>query len=66
MGPMRISAAEVGMLMLLETATGPLWIWIWLNEAPSKKALEGGSLVVGTLLIHGFIKWRSTRVNALD
>ena len=54
------------MLMLLETATGPLWIWIWLNEAPSKKALEGGSLVVGTLLIHGFIKWRSTRVNALD
>lgn len=65
-GPMRISAAEVGMLMLLETATGPLWIWIWLHEAPSKKALEGGSLVVGTLLIHGFIKWRSTRVNILD
>ena len=65
MGPMRISAAEVGMLMLLETAAGPLWIWVWLNEAPSKKALEGGSLVIGTLLVHGFIKWRQSRMKIL-
>lgn len=65
-GPMRISAAEVGMLMLLETAAGPLWIWIWLNEAPSKKALEGGCLVIGTLLLHGFIWWRISKANVLQ
>ena len=61
-GPMRIPAAEVGMLMLLETAAGPLWIWLVLNEVPSTKALEGGSIVIGTLLIHGLIRWRSNRV----
>lgn len=57
-GPMRIPAAEVGMLMLLETAMGPLWIWIWLAEIPNRSALEGGAVVVGTLLIHGLIQWR--------
>jgi len=61
-GPMRIPAAEVGMLMLLETAAGPLWIWLVLNEVPSTKALQGGSVVIATLLIHGLVRWRSKRV----
>jgi len=61
---MRIPAAEVGMLMLLETAAGPLWIWLWLNELPSTAALEGGTVVIGTLLIHGLIQWRRHRVKA--
>ncbi|EDM68455.1 hypothetical protein PE36_03486 [Moritella sp. PE36] len=61
-GPMRIPAAEVGMLMLLETAAGPLWIWLVLNEVPSTKALQGGSVVIATLLIHGLIRWRSNKV----
>ena len=64
LGPMRISAAEVGMLMLLETATGPLWIWLCLNEAPGRRAVEGGIVVVTTLLIHGWIKWRKQRAVA--
>ncbi len=59
--PMRIPAAEVGMLMLLETAAGPLWIWIWLNEVPAGPALQGGAVVIGTLLIHGLIQWRRNR-----
>lgn len=58
LGPMRIPAAEVGMLMLLETAAGPLWIWLVLHEQPSPQALQGGSVVIGTLLIHGLIQWR--------
>ena len=61
LGPMRIPAAEVGMLMLLETACGPLWIWLLLNEIPSREALEGGSVVIATLLIHGLIRWRKNR-----
>jgi len=64
LGPMRIPAAEVGMLMLLETAAGPIWIWFWLNEVPSREALEGGSVVVGTLLIHGLIQWWRNRARA--
>ncbi|MEH6578035.1 MAG: DMT family transporter [Amphritea sp.] len=57
-GPMRIPAAEVGMLMLLETAMGPLWVWVWMHEAPSLNILQGGALIIGTLLIHGLIQWR--------
>ncbi|MBE9396084.1 DMT family transporter [Pontibacterium sp. N1Y112] len=58
LGPMRIPAAEVSMLMLLETAMGPLWTWLWLDEVPGVQALQGGAVVIGTLLVHGFIQWR--------
>ncbi len=58
-GPMRIPAAEVGMLMLLETAVGPVWVWLVLNDIPSATAVQGGSLVVGTLLLHSLYQWRS-------
>lgn len=61
-GPMRIPAAEVGMLMLLETAVGPVWVWLVLSEAPSATAVQGGSLVVGTLLLHSLYQWRTNRV----
>ena len=62
-GPMRIPAAEVGMLMLLETAVGPLWVWLILSEEPSPTAVQGGSLVIGTLLLHSLYQWRRHRLN---
>ncbi|MBN0985990.1 DMT family transporter [Amphritea pacifica] len=58
LGPTRISAAEVGMLMLLETACGPLLVWLFIGEEPSLAALQGGALVIITLLIHGYIRWK--------
>ena len=64
-GPMRIPAAEVGMLMLLETAVGPFWVWLFLSEEPSSKALQGGSLVIGTLLLHSLHQWRQNRLKAI-
>ena len=61
-GPMRIPAAEVGMLMLLETAVGPLWVWLVLSEEPGSAALQGGTLVIGTLLLHSLYQWRRNRL----
>ncbi|MDC9720005.1 MAG: DMT family transporter [Gammaproteobacteria bacterium] len=61
-GPMRIPAAEVGMLMLLETAVGPLWVWLFLNEEPGSAAMQGGSIVIGTLLLHSLYQWRHHRL----
>ena len=68
LGPMRIPAAEVGMLMLLETAAGPFWVWLWLNEPPNSAALQGGSVVILTLLLHGLFRWRvdQRRVKSID
>jgi len=48
--------------MLLETALGPLWVWLILSEEPSSTALQGGSLVIGTLLLHSLYQWRRNRL----
>jgi drug/metabolite transporter (DMT)-like permease len=56
LGPKRIPAAEVGMLMLLETVIGPIWVWMFLDLAPSTAALQGGGLVVITLILHAIIR----------
>lgn len=58
LGPTQIPAAEVGMLMLLETACGPLLVWLFIGEAPSSAALQGGAVVITTLLLHGGWQWR--------
>lgn len=45
-GPRYITSAEVSLMMLLETAFGPLWVWLALGEAPAKTALIGGAIIV--------------------
>jgi len=45
-GPRHIGAAEVSLLMLLETAFGPLWVWLIMNEVPATTALIGGAIIV--------------------
>ncbi len=57
-GPTLILAAEVGMLMLLETACGPLLVWVFIGETPSMAAFQGGTLVIVTLLVHGYLRWQ--------
>ena len=61
LGPKRIPAAEVGMLMLLETVIGPLWVWMFLEIAPNTAALQGGSIVIATLIIHTIIRLKMSR-----
>ena len=58
LGPRRLPAAEVGLLMLLETALGPVWGWLALGETPSQATLLGGGLIVGSLVLHGLDAWR--------
>lgn len=52
LGPRTLPAAEVGLLMLLETAIGPIWAWFVLQEAPSAATWTGGGLIVGALAAH--------------
>jgi drug/metabolite transporter (DMT)-like permease len=51
-GPRFISAAEVSLIMLLESILGPLWVWLILNEVPHSETLTGGALVITTLILH--------------
>ena len=57
--PRYMPAAEVGMIMPLETVLGTLIAWIVIKEAPSSNAIIGGSIVVATLFCY---TWYSTNL----
>jgi drug/metabolite transporter (DMT)-like permease len=44
-----LSAAQVGLLALLEVVLGPLWVWLGVGETPTALALAGGAVVVAAL-----------------
>jgi len=45
-------AANVSLLLLLETILGPLWVWFGIGEAPTPMMLFGGAVVVGSLSLY--------------
>lgn len=57
-GPRYITAPEVGLLMLLETLLGPLWVWLLLNDLPTPTALAAGVFVVVTLIVYFTVRLR--------
>ena len=57
--PRYMPAAEVGMIMPLETVLGTLIAWRVINEVPSSNAIIGGIIVVITLFCHA---WYSTNL----
>jgi len=54
-------AANVSLLMLLETVLGPLWVWLGVGERPTAGMLLGGAIVVGSLAIYLFVTGRGLR-----
>ncbi|MES4614087.1 MAG: DMT family transporter [Ewingella sp.] len=41
-----VSPVNAGLFLLLETALAPLWIFLFLNEAPTLQAVVGGCIIV--------------------
>jgi drug/metabolite transporter (DMT)-like permease len=50
--PRYTPAANVSLLLLLETVLGPLWVWLGTGEAPTRAMLAGGAIVIATLAIY--------------
>jgi drug/metabolite transporter (DMT)-like permease len=46
------AAANVSLLLLLETVLAPLWVWLGTGEAPSPRMMAGGAVVVVTLTVY--------------
>lgn len=65
LGPRYIPAPEAGLLMLLETALGPLWVWAAIGEEPGMLTLVGGGIVVCTLAIHAVWRLRPVSIDAI-
>ena len=63
LGPRTVPAPEVALLLLLETALGPLWVWIVINEVPSETTIIGGVVVISAVVLQsawGLTSSRST------
>lgn len=56
-------AANVSLLMLLETVLGPLWVWLVIDEEPTQRMLIGGGVVVISLLFYLIYTGRLTKVS---
>ncbi len=59
LGPRYMPAAEVGMIMPLETVFGAYLAWVFLSEAPSNHVVIGGGIIMFTLIIHAWFTLRT-------
>ena len=62
-GPRHIPAPEVSLLMLLETAVGPVWVWLIIGETPSAQVAGAGVLIIATLAVHSAVALRRDRAS---
>ena len=56
-------AANVSLLMLLETILGPVWVWFIIDEAPTLQMIVGGLIVIFTLLIYFLYNKNKTKLS---
>lgn len=61
LGPRYLPAPEVGLILLLETVLGPYWVWLALDEVPTNRALLGGAIVLGVLVLHSALALHGAR-----
>lgn len=55
LAPRYMPAAEVGMIMPMETVFGGYLAWMFLNEAPSMHVIIGGGIIILTLIVHALL-----------
>jgi drug/metabolite transporter (DMT)-like permease len=44
-----VPAAEVSLLVLLESVLSPIWVWVFLDEAMTSREIVGGSIVLAAV-----------------
>ena len=65
LGPKYIPAAEVGLMLLLESILGPAWVWLALGEQPGIRTFIGGAIILSTLAINTAWVLKSTKSQKL-
>ena len=51
-------AAELTLFMLLEFTLGPIWVWIFMDETPTRWTLVGGSIVILAVVLKSLSELR--------
>jgi drug/metabolite transporter (DMT)-like permease len=65
-GAKRVPAADAGLLSVLETVLGPLWVWLAVDERPDPGVLVGGGLVLAAVLTAGLFEGRRRQSATAD
>lgn len=58
LAPRYLPAAEVSLVLLVETVLGPLWVWLALHEVPAPATMVAGLLILVTLGCHTLFSLR--------
>ncbi len=58
-GASHVPAAEVSILVLIESVLGPVWPWLFLNEAMTLSEILGGTLVLGSVVVFAIFSIRT-------
>jgi drug/metabolite transporter (DMT)-like permease len=58
--PRFLPAPEVSLITRLEMILGPIWVWLFLHEAPSVAAIVSGIVILVTLTVHTALGLRTT------
>lgn len=56
-----LAAAELTLIMLLEFALGPIWVWLFLSEVPKAATVLGGAIVIGSVAARALAELRRGR-----
>ena len=56
LAPRYIPAHEVELFFVLETALGPIWVWLVINEQPSLKTIIGGFCIISIIFIYALLE----------
>lgn len=51
----KLPASQTGIIVLLESILGPIWVWVFLGEKPPLLTLLGGCIIIATLIVHTLI-----------
>ena len=51
-----IVAAELTLFLLLEFSLGPVWVWLFINEVPTRMTIIGGALVITAVLVRAIFE----------
>lgn len=54
-------AAELTLFMLLEFALGPVWVWLFISETPTRATITGGAIVIGSVAIRAGLELLQNR-----
>ncbi|RLA30319.1 MAG: hypothetical protein DRR11_13585 [Gammaproteobacteria bacterium] len=51
-----LATAELTLLMLIEFALGPVWVWLFVGEVPHRWTLIGGSIIIVSVAVRAILE----------